>query len=250
MTRNYSPNDNNDDLAVIAVKQVAVSTSTSNTPYRQSFSYDWLGNLLSVTASADERRNIDRHHDEPHDPRHDSGHLRCVIDNSHLRQLHLHRSRRRLEQTVARHSCDQRGQVRNPCRVTKRCLSFVPKGFGLDHSCDALLLLSRQSIVRHILRQLLRGRVCGVHRRHPPECCTDCTHRYFERDDLTSSGTSVSTNVTTTQGSDLLIDYLPAPATPTPTATAQTRPKHTSVIQPTLWQRIGQLQGSGINGRH
>jgi hypothetical protein len=55
MTRTYSPNDNNDDLAVIAVKQLSTSTSTptaTSTPYRQSFTYDWLGNLLSVTNGA------------------------------------------------------------------------------------------------------------------------------------------------------------------------------------------------------
>ena len=52
MTRSFSPNDNNDDLAVIAVKQLAASSSPPAPimiPYRQAFTYDWLGNLLSVT---------------------------------------------------------------------------------------------------------------------------------------------------------------------------------------------------------
>ena len=62
MTRNFSPNDNNDDLAVIAVKQLTASTSAGNTPYAQSFSYDWLGNLLSVTTSAT-NAHIDRQRD-------------------------------------------------------------------------------------------------------------------------------------------------------------------------------------------
>jgi len=55
MTRNFSGNDNNDDLAVIAVKQLAASSSPaapSSTPYRQSFTYDWLGNILSSTNGA------------------------------------------------------------------------------------------------------------------------------------------------------------------------------------------------------
>ena len=55
MTRNFSPNDNNDDLAVIAVKQLAASSSPPAPimiPYRQAFTYDWLGNLLSVTNGA------------------------------------------------------------------------------------------------------------------------------------------------------------------------------------------------------
>ena len=50
MTRNFSPNDNNDDLAVVAVKQASTSMQVaSSTPYRQSFTYDWLGNVLSIT---------------------------------------------------------------------------------------------------------------------------------------------------------------------------------------------------------
>ena len=55
MTRNFSPNDNNDDLVVVAVKQLTASTSiqtATSTPYRQAFTYDWLGNLLSVRNGA------------------------------------------------------------------------------------------------------------------------------------------------------------------------------------------------------
>ena len=55
MSRNFSPNDYNDDLAVIAVKQLSASTSVqvaSTTPYRQFFTYDALGNMLSITNGA------------------------------------------------------------------------------------------------------------------------------------------------------------------------------------------------------
>ena len=53
MTRNFSPNDNNDDLAVIAVKQLTASSSASDVDALPAiFTYDWLGNLLSVTNGA------------------------------------------------------------------------------------------------------------------------------------------------------------------------------------------------------
>jgi hypothetical protein len=52
MTRNFSPNDSGDDLAVLAIKQSTTSPpsiTASTTPYRQAFTYDSLGNLLSLT---------------------------------------------------------------------------------------------------------------------------------------------------------------------------------------------------------
>src|SRR5262249_14156459 len=54
MTRTMSPNDNNEDLAVIAVKQLvgASNPGLSGTQYQQSFSYDLLGNLLTVASGA------------------------------------------------------------------------------------------------------------------------------------------------------------------------------------------------------
>ena len=104
MTRTYSPNDNNDDLVVVAVKQLTASTSmqmATSTPYRQSFTYDWLGNLLSVTNGATSS----------------AGTPPSIMDTLplsfhslaawHLAVFFLHGTRRRLEQTVRRAHCSK-----------------------------------------------------------------------------------------------------------------------------------------------
>jgi len=54
MSRSFSPNDNSDDLLVLAVKQLAGSSTPAFTwtPYLQSYIYDALGNMLSLTSGA------------------------------------------------------------------------------------------------------------------------------------------------------------------------------------------------------